>query len=78
MKANYEQTAPIPSFTYSDREELNKLIWALKENYAESIPEARRWLKAEEDNKKRQAEEAAAAAEQQEAEKAAKTDKKAK
>ena len=57
LKSKYEEVAVIPSFTFSDREELKKIIWALKENYAESIPEARRWLKAEEENKKRQAEE---------------------
>lgn len=57
LKSKYEEVAVIPSFTFSDREELKKIIWALNENYAESIPEARRWLKAEEENKKRQAEE---------------------
>ena len=57
LTAKYKEVAVISSFTYSDREELKKIIWALEEQYAESISEARRWLRAEDERRKREEEE---------------------
>ena len=44
LEEKYQEVAVIPSFTYSDREELGEIILALRENYASSIPEARRYI----------------------------------
>ena len=51
LKEKYKSVSVLP-FTIEQRKELKKIMWALRESYAESIPEARRFLLDKENQEK--------------------------